>query len=213
MQNLNNFHWSDTSAQPMFERARVGHRGGAYGYYPPMFGCDGICKCPTEFTDQCGGIPLLVDQDYLVKNCFLDENIDRKALRVATINAQDILQTELGICTMSKLYNYVVNGIEIQDQNGNDINTCVFMDQYVTPVIMYLVQAEVTIPLSLKQKTQGVVRIEGSEFNPALRQDITYLRQYYQYKYEFYLKRLRHKLRCIGIYCTCNILPKANIVL
>lgn len=211
MHNLFHSLWSERSATDLRERARIPHRA---AYLPPMFGDLG-CACGTydEILDQCGNIPLLVDEEDIINNSFIDSNFDRKALRVALYFAQDILATEIGYKFMQSLYDWKVNQTPILDNQGNEIDEDTFIHVYLLPTLAYRVQADLAIPISYKEKNQGMVNIVGDTFNHAQKNDITYVVQWYNNKYEFYLKRLRRKLRTIGVICGYNIFPQTNIVL
>lgn len=210
MWNLYHFLSNSTNAGTMTEYARYPIKA---AYYPFFGDSNCQCVCPQDFLDDCGNPPLLITDTQIIDNSFIDSNFDRKLLKVATLLAQDILSTEIGMCTMSKLYNYILNQVDMTDKDGNTIDTQTLINLYVLPTLIFKIQSELAIPISLKEKNVGVINVVGQDFNHSLRDDITYLRQYYDFKYEFYLKRLRNKLRCLGILCFCNISPKINIVL
>lgn len=206
MSLLNDFLWNnfDTSAQPLREYARHTR---SRNYYPiaPL----STCNCSEPILDNCGDKVMLCTPEQLIASSYLDSNIDRKQLRTAVLFAQTLLEEHLGYCFMNKLYSWKLDNTVV-----NDFDTEQMINEYIVPIIAYKVQSELAVPLSFKEKNTGVVNISGEVFNSSSRTDITYLKNYYEQKFQFYLDRLEKHLRCIKQLCLCHHRRyKTNIVL
>lgn len=137
---------------------------------------------------------LLVNIGRLKKESYIDSNVNEKTLRTAIKYIQDsIVERVIGTCLFDKLKELICE---------DEICTPLFqyykilLDDYLLPIFIHGVEAEISIPLSFKNRNAGTVRNVSDELIQATLDDIKYLNQFYNNKKDFYIKRAIDFLKC-----------------
>lgn len=137
---------------------------------------------------------LIVNINRLKKESYLDDNLADNNLRVAVKFIQDtIIEKVIGTCLFNKLRDLICSG-EINDCG----NECCkdLLDNYLFPIFVYGVPAEITIPISYKNRNNGVVQPNNENLTQTNLNDIKYLNQYYHNKMDYYVDKAIRFLRC-----------------
>ncbi|MCD8167010.1 MAG: hypothetical protein LUE93_13395 [Bacteroides sp.] len=137
---------------------------------------------------------LLVNMDKLKNESYIDENVSEKHLRVA-INAiqNEIIEKVIGTSLFNQLAQLVCQGTFNQECN---LKYKVLMDDYLFRIFVYAVQAELSIPLSFKNRNTGTIQPETDSSARTSISDIKYLNQYYINKADEYIQRTIKFLLC-----------------
>ncbi len=137
---------------------------------------------------------LIVNINRLKKDSYIDANVSEDTLRVASLYIQDtIIERIIGTCLFNKLREIICEGF-IEDMLYQYYK--VLLDDYLFPVFVYGVQAEISIPLSFKNRNAGTIQNNSADVTQTGLDDIKYLNQYYQNKKDFYIKRAIDFLMC-----------------
>lgn len=151
---------------------------------------------------------LLISEDYIKTNSNLNENVWGEYLTPAIREAQDIgLQQIVGSCLYNSILSKVADG-SITATTESSYKT--LLDDYVQPYLMYQVITDLVPIIGVKLANIGVVR-SNDEYVQNLTEDERHnIKQYYQYKADFYCRRLQQFLLTNRELfteldeCTCN---------
>lgn len=137
---------------------------------------------------------LLVNIDKLKNESYVDDNVSEKHLRVAINAIQDeIIENVIGTCLFNKLADLVCSGNFHHECN---LKYKVLMDDYLFKIFVYAVQAEISIPLSFKNRNVGTIQQDTDGVSKTTISDIKYLNQYYINKADEYVSRTIKFLLC-----------------
>lgn len=137
---------------------------------------------------------LLVNIHKLKKDSFIDDNVSDHTIRVAAMAVQDmVIEKVTGTCLFDKLRELICD-----DTINDEYNWCYtdLLDNYLFQIFAYGVPAEISIPLSFKNRNNGTVRPNTDTTTQAGLSDIKYLNQYYLNKMDHYVNRAIRYLKC-----------------
>lgn len=145
---------------------------------------------------------LLISVDKLKKNSYVDLNVDDKSIRVAIDFIQDlIIKESIGDNLFYAITDLIVN---------NNVTGLwkELLETYIHPIFYYGVVAELSIPLSFKNRNIGTFQAKDEKIEGTSLSDIKYLNQYYNNKRDFYISQLQDFLRCNQCFkkfrCPCD---------
>lgn len=124
----------------------------------------------------------------------MDTNVSEKMIRVAALAVQDmVIEKVIGSCLFNRLIELVCT-----DEICCEGNECyhVLLERYLFPIFSYGVQAEMSVPMSFKNRNNGIVRVNLDGASEAALSEIKYLNQYYLNKMDTYVQRAIRYLRC-----------------
>lgn len=132
---------------------------------------------------------LLISEDYIKTNSFLDDNLYSKPLFPCIKLAQDIhLQSILGTALLNDIYNVIENGEINNDENKH---YKYLIDNYIRDFLMYEVIVELIPVISVKLENIGMVMNNDEHTSNISKNERDYIETQYKYKADFYANRLR----------------------
>ena len=135
---------------------------------------------------------LLISEDYLKTESFLDDNVSGKYLLTAIKMAQDIeLQSIIGTKLLHSIQKKVFdNVIELEDNwRYKDL-----LDNYIQPFLLYQVLSEIVIPISYKMSNFGVMQSSDEKDYAVDNKQINLVKKFYFDKANVYKERLQNWL-------------------
>lgn len=132
----------------------------------------------------------LIPIDKIRKDSILDENFSANQIRIAVEFIQDtIINKILGRELFDELIRFV---------NNCETNVCyeTLINDYLYPIFIWGVPAEVSIPTSFKSRNIGTFQIADERIIKSSIDDIKYLNSYYKNKMDFYINRAVEFIRC-----------------
>ena len=120
---------------------------------------------------------LLISEDYLKTESFLDDNVSGKYLLTAIKMAQDIeLQSIIGTKLLHSIQKKVFdNVIELEDNwRYKDL-----LDNYIQPFLLYQVLSEIVIPISYKMSNFGVMQSSDEKDYAVDNKQINLVKKFY----------------------------------
>lgn len=137
---------------------------------------------------------LIINIDRLKNDSYLDVNVSNNDIRVAVLFIQDeIIEHVIGTRLFDAVKAMVVN--ESIDCKQN----CLYkqlLDEFLFPIFVYAVQAEISIPKSFKVRNAGTIHQASDNMQQTGLGDIKYLNSYYRNKADFYIQRAIKFLKC-----------------
>lgn len=133
---------------------------------------------------------LLISEDYLKSESFLDDNVSGKYLLTAIKLAQDVeLQSIVGTKLLQSIQKKVYDNEIDLDANSyyKDL-----LDNYIQPFLLYQVLSEIVIPISYKMSNFGVMQSSDEKDYAVDNKQVNSLRTYYQNKANVYKERLQN---------------------
>lgn len=133
---------------------------------------------------------LLISEDYLKTESFLDDNVSGKYLLTAIKMAQDIeLQSIIGTNLLHSIQKKVFeNVIELEDNwRYKDL-----LDNYIQPFLLYQVLSEIVIPISYKMSNFGVMQSSDEKDYAVDNKQINLVKKFYFDKANVYKERLQN---------------------
>ena len=133
---------------------------------------------------------LLISEDYLKTESFLDDNVSGKYLLTAIKMAQDIeLQSIIGTKLLHSIQKKVFdNVIELEDNwRYKDL-----LDNYIQPFLLYQVLSEIVIPISYKMSNFGVMQSSDEKDYAVDNKQINLVKRFYFDKANVYKERLQN---------------------
>ncbi|MBQ5917102.1 MAG: hypothetical protein IIW92_00900 [Lachnospiraceae bacterium] len=133
---------------------------------------------------------LLISEDYLKTESFLDDNVSGKYLLTAIKMAQDIeLQSIIGTKLLHSIQKKVFdNVIELEDNwRYKDL-----LDNYIQPFLLYQVLSEIVIPISYKMSNFGVMQSSDEKDYAVDNKQINLVKKFYFDKANVYKERLQN---------------------
>lgn len=137
---------------------------------------------------------LLISVDALKADSFIDENVDDKTIRIDVKFVQDsVVEKCIGSCMLHHIQELISTGCICEEQNQcyKDL-----LDFYIRDIFIWGVPADISIPLSFKQRNMGVIRTTDDNIQSSALSEIRYLNSYYGNKMDVYIKRLQDHLCC-----------------
>lgn len=146
----------------------------------------------------------LVDASKLKRESGIDDNVNENILRSAIEFIQDtVIERVLGTCITNEIKNLICSGYLCESECYNEL-----LNTYIFPIFIYGVQAEISIPLSYKQRNAGTVKTYDTNIDNAALSEIKYLNQYYKNRMDFYVQRAIEYLccnrDCFNLCCKCG---------
>lgn len=133
---------------------------------------------------------LLISEDYLKTESFLDDNVSGKYLLTAIKMAQDIeLQSIIGTNLLHSIQKKVFeNVIELEaNKRYKDL-----LDNYIQPFLLYQVLSEIVIPISYKMSNFGVMQSSDEKDYAVDNKQINLVKKFYSDKANVYKERLQN---------------------
>jgi hypothetical protein len=133
---------------------------------------------------------LLISEDYLKTESFLDDNVSGKYLLTAIKMAQDIeLQSIIGTNLLHSIQKKVFdNVIELEaNKRYKDL-----LDNYIQPFLLYQVLSEIVIPISYKMSNFGVMQSSDEKDYAVDNKQINLVKKFYFDKANVYKERLQN---------------------
>lgn len=131
---------------------------------------------------------LLISEEILKKDGYADDNLDMNYITPAIQVSQDMgLQPVIGTNLYRKLQSLVDDG-SIDDVANVKYKT--LLDTYIVPFLAFKTMSEIVIPISFKNKNQGVVTTSDDKSYQTDIKNVQYLKGYYDDRATFYLLRL-----------------------
>lgn len=133
---------------------------------------------------------LLISEDYLKTESFLDDNVSGKYLLTAIKMAQDIeLQSIIGTKLLHSIQKKVFdNVIDLEDNwRYKDL-----LDNYIQPFLLYQVLSEIVIPISYKMSNFGVMQSSDEKDYAVDNKQINLVKKFYFDKANVYKERLQN---------------------
>lgn len=133
---------------------------------------------------------LLISEDYLKTESFLDDNVSGKYLLTAIKMAQDIeLQSIIGTNLLHSIQKKVFdNVIDLEDNKRyKDL-----LDNYIQPFLLYQVLSEIVIPISYKMSNFGVMQSSDEKDYAVDNKQINLVKKFYFDKANVYKERLQN---------------------
>lgn len=137
---------------------------------------------------------LLVNINKLKADSYLDANVDNNAIRVAMLFMQDeVIERVTGSILFDKIKSLIPNSCI-----DRPCYCCykTLLDDYLFPIFVWGVQAELSIPKSYKLRNAGLVQQTGDNIQQSQLADIKYTNSYYKNKMDFYIERAIKYLKC-----------------
>lgn len=136
---------------------------------------------------------LIINIERLKNDSYLDKNVSNNDIRVAVLFIQDeIIEHVIGGALFDCIQAMVIDGSI--DCSGNGIYKQL-LDDFLFPVFVYAVQAEISIPKSFKVRNIGTIQQTSDHIRQTGLSDIKYLNSYYRNKADFYIQRAIKFLR------------------
>lgn len=137
---------------------------------------------------------LIINIERLKNDSYLDKNVSNNDIRVAVLYIQDeIIEHLIGTTLFDRIRHMVVH--DTIDCCDNRLYK-ELLDDYLFPIFVYSVQAEISIPKSFKVRNIGTIQQTSDNIQQANLSDIKYLNSYYKNKADFYIARAVKFLRC-----------------
>ncbi|MCD8041525.1 MAG: hypothetical protein LUH10_00520 [Tannerellaceae bacterium] len=137
---------------------------------------------------------LIVNIERLKNDSYLDKNVSNNDIRVAVLFIQDeIIEHVTGSLLFDCIKMMIIN--RTIDCPANSIYKQL-LDDYLFPIFVYAVQAEISIPKSFKVRNIGTIQQTGDNVQQTGLGDIKYLNSYYRNKADFYIQRAIKFLAC-----------------
>lgn len=137
---------------------------------------------------------VLVNINQLKADSYLDANVDNNSIRVAVLYMQDeIIEHLIGTDLFDVLLALV--RANKMDSPGYHLYK-VLNDEYLFPIFVWGVQAELSIPKTYKLRNAGLVQQTGDNIQQSALPDIKYTNSYYKNKVDFYIERAKKFLKC-----------------
>lgn len=141
---------------------------------------------------------LLISVNKVKKDSYLDDNVQDDKIRIAIEFMQDaIIERVIGTALYDTLCDFILSGDE--EENNEDECSCKLtelLDSYIAPIFLYGVQAELTLPLSFKERNIGVFQAGDDKVQPSSMSDINKMANHYTAKMDFYITRCIKFLKC-----------------
>lgn len=137
---------------------------------------------------------ILISPDRLKRESYIDENVTENIIRVASIFVQDtIIQKVTGTCLMKALQELIEDGSICEPECE-----CYkkLLDEFLIPIFIWGVPAEISIPLSYKNRNAGTIKTSSEGVTNSDLDEIKYLNNYYKNKMDFYVQRAIDYLCC-----------------
>lgn len=149
---------------------------------------------------------LIINIERLKNDSYLDKNVSNNDIRVAVLFIQDeIIEHVIGTALFDRVKSMVIDGsIDCCD------NTIYkqLLDDFLFPIFVYSVQAEISIPKSFKVRNIGTIQQTSDNIQQSGLSDIKYLNSYYKNKADFYISRaikfLLCNRHCLPELCGCT---------
>lgn len=133
---------------------------------------------------------LLISEDYLKTESFLDDNVSGKYLLTAIKLAQDVeLQSIIGTVLLESIQKKV---LENQIDGSENKAYKKLLDEYIQPFLLYQVLSEIVIPISYKMSNFGVMQSSDEKDYAVDNKQINLVRTYYRDKANVYKERLQN---------------------
>lgn len=133
---------------------------------------------------------LLISEDYLKTESFLDDNVSGKYLLTAIKLAQDVeLQSIIGTVLLESIQKKV---LENQIDGYENKAYKKLLDEYIQPFLLYQVLSEIVIPISYKMSNFGVMQSSDEKDYAVDNKQINLVRTYYRDKANVYKERLQN---------------------
>lgn len=152
---------------------------------------------------------LIISIDKIKAESYIDDNVAEDDIRIAAEFIQDtIVANVIGKCLYDKLKVLIC-----EEQLAGRLNAEYrqLLEEYLHPIFIWGIPAELNIPLSFKQRNIGTYQVNGGdEIKSTELEDIKYLNQYYRNKMDFYVNRAIDFLKCnkcfpeISCGCECG---------
>lgn len=135
---------------------------------------------------------LLTSEDYIKTNSNLNDNVWGDYLLPAIRSAQEIgLQQILGSCLYNTLVGMVDDGSIVETEN---VAYKTLLDDYIQDYMMYQVITDLIPIIGVKLANIGVVISNDEHVQNLTETERNNLKQYYQYKADWYCRRLQEFL-------------------
>lgn len=135
---------------------------------------------------------LLTSEDYIKTNSNLNDNVWGDYLLPAIRSAQEIgLQQILGSCLYNTLVGMVDDGSIVETEN---VAYKTLLDDYIQDYMMYQVITDLIPIIGVKLANIGVVISNDEHVQNLTEAERNNLKQYYQYKADWYCRRLQEFL-------------------
>lgn len=135
---------------------------------------------------------LLISEDYIKSNSFIDENIYAKSLVPSIKESQDIdLQQIIGTNLLNYIYELIENNLINNDEY---INYKKLLDEYIQPFLLYATISNLIPILATKIVNLGVVVNQDEKVTNISKNERDYLIEQYEYKRDFYANLLKNYL-------------------
>lgn len=149
---------------------------------------------------------LLISEDKIKTELALDDNLYSKHLLPAIKQAQEIeLQSIIGTSLLNHIYELIENNLINEDEN---IIYKSLIDNHIQDYLMYQTLVEIIPILAVKLDNIGVVINQDEKVTNISKERVDYLISFYQYKADFFKKRLQDYLcknyNLYSQYLTCD---------
>lgn len=136
----------------------------------------------------------LINIEYLKNHSYIDKNVENKYLTVAleTIHLT-MLDDILGHCLYDKLEELICSGDITLPENAKYFE---LIRRYIVPLVAALVQYEIALPITFKERNAGVSSPSDSTFRTASSADIQRLLDFYKNRANQIQIKLIEFLRC-----------------
>lgn len=135
---------------------------------------------------------LLISEDYIKTHSNLNDNVWGEYLLPAIREAQDMgLQTIIGECLYTTILDMVDDGSITATTNAA---YKVLTDDYIRPYLMYKAISDLVPIIGVKLSNIGTVISNDEHLSNISESERERLRQYYEYRSDFYCKRLQEFL-------------------
>jgi len=139
---------------------------------------------------------LLISEAAIKASSPLDSNVSGEILLPCIKYTQDsIIEPIIGSKLMIKLFKLIDSG-EINDPINIDYN--ILLNEYIFNTVLWSVQAELCIPLSLKTRQTGVIYTNDEHIQNTQLSELKYLAQYYNNRADYYAGRLKSFIQYNG---------------
>lgn len=138
---------------------------------------------------------LLANPERIKKESHLDDNVSDDAIRASMIYIQDIIVEKVtGDCLMNQL-KLIIHTCHVNDQYYIWYKR--LLDEFIFPLLVYGVKADLSIEKTLQIRNQGIVRNNDTQHlqYPSIN-DVKFAEQRQNYKLDFYINRAVEFLRC-----------------
>lgn len=149
---------------------------------------------------------LLISEDKIKTELALDNNIYGKYLLPSIKQAQEIeLQSIIGTSLLNHIYNLIENNLINEDDN---LIYKKLIDDYIQNYLLYQTLVELIPILAVKLDNIGIVINQDEKVTNISKERVDYLISFYQYKADFFKKRLQNYLcknyNLYSQYLTCD---------